>query len=84
MESQPHPGLPRKFGPLWAQMRVHGEDERKSRIKAGNRKRPSSRSHRPAKRGGARACGLSEEGVIGGQFGSIRASQVVGMEEKIP
>ena len=32
----------------------------------------------------SRDCGLSETGVLGGRFGSIRASQVAGMEQEIP
>lgn len=45
-------------------------------IKRGGRKRPPRGPHRPATRGGTRACGDWGAGIIGGRFGSLRGSWV--------
>lgn len=53
-------------------------------IKAGGRKRPAAAPHRPAKRGGTRDCGDWGAGIIGGRFGSLRGSWVVGTSSLAP
>ena len=43
----------------------------------GRCKHPSSRSHRPAKQGGATDCGLSEAGITGGRNGRRNSASLL-------